>query len=78
MEYFFHTLKVELVQQRRWATREQGRRNLFAYLESYYNRRRIHSARTQDLGPGGTINDLNPYPRKRRNIRHHANLSKRL
>jgi putative transposase len=44
MESFFHTLKVELVHQRRWATREQARRDLFAYIEGYYNRRRIHSA----------------------------------
>ena len=33
MESFFHTLKVELVHQRRWATREEARRVLFAYLE---------------------------------------------
>lgn len=44
MESFFHTLKVELVHQRRWTTREAARRNLFAYIEGYYNRRRIHSA----------------------------------
>ena len=44
MESFFHTLKVELVHQRRWTTREQARRDLFAYIEGYYNRRRIHSA----------------------------------
>lgn len=44
MESFFHTLKVELVHQRRWATREKARRDLFAYIEGYYNRRRIHSA----------------------------------
>jgi transposase InsO family protein len=44
MESFFHTLKVELVHQRRWATREEARRDLFAYIEGYYNRRRIHSA----------------------------------
>ena len=44
MESFFHTLKVELVHQRRWATREDARRDLFAYIEGYYNRRRIHSA----------------------------------
>ena len=30
MEGFFHTLKVELVQQRRWATRDEARRDLFA------------------------------------------------
>ena len=44
MESFFHTLKVELVHQRRWATRDEARRDLFAYLEGYYNRQRIHSA----------------------------------
>ena len=44
MESFFHTLKVELVHPRRWATREQARPDLFAYIEGYYNRRRIHSA----------------------------------
>ncbi len=43
MESFFHTLKVELVHQRRWSTREEARRDLFAYIEGYYNRRRIHS-----------------------------------
>ena len=44
MESFFHTLKVELAQQRRWATRDEARRDVFAYIEGYYNRQRIHSA----------------------------------
>jgi putative transposase len=44
MESFFHTLKVELVQQRRWATRDEARRDVFAYIEGYYNRQRILSA----------------------------------
>ncbi len=44
MESFFHTLKVELVHQRRWTTRDEARRDLFAYIEGYYNRQRIHSA----------------------------------
>ena len=44
VESFFHTLKVELVHQRRWSTREDAKRELFAYIEGYYNRRRIHSA----------------------------------
>lgn len=44
MESFFHTLKVEPAHQRQWATREDARRDLFAYIEGYYNRRRIHSA----------------------------------
>ena len=44
MESFFHTLKVELVHQRRWATRDEARRDPFAYIEGYYNRQRIRSA----------------------------------
>ena len=44
MESFFHTLKVELVHQRRWRTKDEARRDLFAYVEGYYNRQRIHSA----------------------------------
>lgn len=44
MESFFHTLKVELVHQRRWATRDEARRDLFSYVEGYYNRARMHSA----------------------------------
>lgn len=38
-----HTLKVELVHQRRWATRDAARRDLFASIEGYCNRQRIHS-----------------------------------
>ena len=44
MESFFHTLKVELVHHRCWVTRDEARRDLFAYIEGYYNRQRIHSA----------------------------------
>ena len=44
MESFFHTLKVELAHQRRRATRDEARRDVFAYVETYYNRQRIHSA----------------------------------
>ena len=44
MESFFHTLKVELVRQRRWATQSEARQTLFGYIEGYYNRHRMHSA----------------------------------
>ncbi len=43
MESFFNTLGVELVRQRRWATRNVARRYLFVYIEGYHNRQRIHS-----------------------------------
>src|SRR5436305_9965977 len=44
MESFFHTLKTELVHHRQYATREEAKRDIFAYIEGYYNRTRRHSA----------------------------------
>ena len=44
MESFFGTLKTELVHNREYPDRDTARRDLFAYIEGYYNRRRIHSA----------------------------------
>ena len=44
MESCFHTLKVELVHQCRWATHAEARQALFGYIEGYYNRHRMHSA----------------------------------
>jgi putative transposase len=44
MESFFHTLKTELVHHQRYATREQARLDIFAYIEGFYNRTRRHSA----------------------------------
>ena len=44
MESFFHTLKVELVHHKNYATKEDAKRDLFQYIEGYYNRQRIHSA----------------------------------
>jgi len=44
MESFFHTLKTELVHHRHYATREQARRDIFVYIEGFYNRTRRHSA----------------------------------
>jgi transposase InsO family protein len=44
MESFFHTLKTELVHHRQYATREEAKRDIFAYIEGYYNRTHRHSA----------------------------------
>jgi transposase InsO family protein len=44
MESFFHTLKTELVHHRTYATRDEAKRDLFAYVESFYNHQRLHSA----------------------------------
>jgi putative transposase len=44
MESFFHTLKTELVHHRQYATRAEAKRDIFAYIEGFYNRTRRHSA----------------------------------
>ena len=44
MESFFHTLKTELVHHRQYATRQEAKRDIFAYIEGFYNRTRRHSA----------------------------------
>ena len=44
MESFVHTLKTELVHHRQYATRAEAKRDIFAYIEGFYNRTRRHSA----------------------------------
>jgi putative transposase len=43
-ESFIATLKSELVNRRRFPSREVARSAIFEYLEAFYNRRRLHSA----------------------------------
>jgi len=42
-ESFFHTIKTELINFNYYLTREDARRNIFEYIEVFYNRRRLHS-----------------------------------
>jgi putative transposase len=44
MESFFHTLKIERVHHQIYTTRTDARRDLFQYIEGFYNSRRLHSA----------------------------------
>ena len=44
MESFFHTLKTELVHHRQLLTRADAQRDIFAFIEGFYNRIRLHSA----------------------------------
>jgi len=44
MESFFHTLKGELVTLVTFRTRAEAVREIFEYVEAFYNRRRRHSA----------------------------------
>ena len=42
MVSFFHTLKTERVHNRVYATRGEARGDMFGYIESFYNARRLH------------------------------------
>jgi putative transposase len=44
MESFFGSLKVERVYRRSFVTRKQAMMSVFAYIESFYNRHRLHSS----------------------------------
>jgi transposase InsO family protein len=44
MESFWSTLKLELVYRRNFDTRSQARKEIFDYIEAFYNRQRTHSA----------------------------------
>jgi putative transposase len=44
MESFWSTLKMELVYRRVFLTRSQAEREIFHYIETFYNRQRTHSA----------------------------------
>jgi len=44
MESFFSSLKREWVRGKRYASRDQATRDLFDYIEVFYNRKRRHSA----------------------------------
>ncbi|ASG67074.1 hypothetical protein CDV26_00545 [Francisella halioticida] len=50
-ESFFGTLKVELVHDESYKTREEAKLSIFEYIEAYYNTKRRHS----------TINYMTPY-----------------
>ena len=44
MESFWSTLKLELVSRTRFAFRAEARREIFDYIEIFYNRQRAHTA----------------------------------
>jgi putative transposase len=43
-ESFFGTVKTELIHRQRWATVAEVRAALFDYIETFYNRSRLHSS----------------------------------
>ena len=42
-ESFFKTLKAECVYQHQFTDKEQAARIVFEYIETWYNRKRLHS-----------------------------------
>jgi len=44
MESFFGTLKKELIHHKQYRTRDEARRDIFDYIEVFYNRQRLHSS----------------------------------
>jgi len=44
MESFYRTLKVELIYQNTYQTRREAQRDIFEYIEVFYNRERLHSS----------------------------------
>jgi transposase InsO family protein len=42
-ESFFASLKKELVYQQEYSTREEARQSIFQWIETFYNRTRLHS-----------------------------------
>jgi transposase InsO family protein len=43
MESFYRTLKVELIYLKKYETRMEAKRDIFEYIEIFYNRERLHS-----------------------------------
>ena len=43
MESFYRTLKVELTYLKNYKTRMEAKRDIFEYIEIFYNRERLHS-----------------------------------
>ena len=42
-ESFFCTLKKELIYRKKFTTRDEARREIFNFIEVFYNRQRMHS-----------------------------------
>jgi len=43
-ESFFHTIKTELIYEKRYLSRDAAKQSIFEYIEIYYNKVRRHSA----------------------------------
>ena len=44
MESFYRTLKVELIYLKKYEMRIEAKKDIFKYIEIFYNRERLHSS----------------------------------
>ncbi len=44
VESFFHSLKEELIYRHTFTTRKEAKQAIFEYIETWYNKRRLHSS----------------------------------
>ena len=44
VESFFHSLKTELVYRKKFKTREEAKQAIFEWIETWYNKKRLHSS----------------------------------
>ena len=44
VESFFHSLKTELVYRKNFRTREEAKQAIFEWIETWYNKKRLHSS----------------------------------
>jgi putative transposase len=62
-EAFFASLKKELIHRRSWPTRRDAQSAVFAWIEGWYNRRRLHSTLgylSPEAYEGATLSDHGP------------------
>ncbi|WP_442868370.1 IS3 family transposase [Bradyrhizobium sp. CCBAU 11445] len=53
IESFFHSLKAELAHHRQYHARATAQRDIFAFIEGFYNRTKVHSATEYRPDPDG-------------------------
>ena len=75
-ESFFSTLKTERVHHRLYRDRAEARRDIFEYIEVFYNRVRLHSTLgylspvSSSLGPWQELHNKYPQNRDTGHYRH--------
>lgn len=67
-ESFWSTLKTEFYDRRKWATRDEARREVARWIEIFYNRRRRHSS----IGNQSPVDFENAYHQQEATVTENA------